>query len=642
MKLDAEKLGQMLLMQSILINLPNEESVFSFVCRGLQDIPGVAKVEYCQKPPTEAEEDRVDVPVEIDSDHFGYILLFLEDDDAFSPYSDYISNFIFTVAVILVERKQRRLRDKYQDELEREISVRTEELRVEIEERKAMEEAIRESEERYRLTIQASNDGIFDLHMPDGKVMYSDRWFTMLGYSPDDFSHDYSTWKELLPPEERDETEARIWELITTQKHWQSTFRMRAKDGSFRWILVKGMCIERDDKGTPVRVIGTHTDITARVEAEEKLKVYQEHLENLVEERTRDLQEKNDVLEDTMARYQESQSHLIMLEKMGALRHLVAGIAHEINNPLGAIESSRDVLESSLKRVLSLIPEIASWLKEPNGELFTDLINFEKYKSGYSTELSTKDKRRLREEYIDKLKSVGIEDYTVLARKMVDMYVTDGIEKYIPLLQEKDISYKIDAMINVIDIFSANDNIKSAILRTSKIVNALNNYISKDVDHESGRTIKGNVDIGKSIENVLVLFQGTIRKNIDVDLYVEEGLACVFGAADELNQVWTNIIQNAIQAMEGKGQLAISVQSAEDGIVIKIADSGCGMTEEVKRKVFEPMFTTRSAGEGIGLGMDIVNKIVKKHNGSVEIESEPGLGTTVSVFLPVIRELAAQ
>ncbi|HEW98064.1 MAG: hypothetical protein DRR16_24805 [Candidatus Parabeggiatoa sp. nov. 3] len=105
--------------------------------------------------------------------------------------------------------------------------------------------------------------------------------------------------------------------------------------------------------------------------------------------------------------------------------------------------------------------------------------------------------------------------------------------------------------------------------------------------------------------------------------------------ADELNQVWTNLVHNALQAMDDKGTLTIETFPQDNQVLISIIDNGKGIAPEIKEKIFEPFFTTKRAGEGSGLGLDIVRKIVKKHEGKITFESQPGK-TTFTVFLPVL------
>ncbi len=638
MPLEAKKLGQLLLMQSVLINLPDRKSIFSFVCRGLLDVPGVDGVSSHEReiPPDRHEPGSIYLPVGIGDSHFGVIVLSISDQELYDSYSEYVRNFVFTLGVVLEERHQRQLNKEHSDLLELRVEERTMQLSNEVKERELISAVLRESEERFRLSMLAANDGMFDFDIPSQNVTYSDRWFTMLGYMPGEMPQNYTTWKSLLHPDERDAVEKYIQDNIVAKKRWQIEFRMKSRDGNWRWILARGLCVKVDDEGKPLRVIGTHTDVTERVEAQEKIRQYQDHLETLVLERTRDLKEKNHDLEIAMARLQETQSQLILFEKMGALRHLVAGIAHEINNPLGAIESSREVLSDNVRSIINRIPDIARWLNEPQGELLFELLDKSAHLQKAVLDFSTREMRQIRQRVEIYLTDNDISESQKMADYLTEMRIIDDLDHFLPVLKMPGFIYKLEVISEIFSVFIASETIKTAVTRAARIVNALNSYIRKDVDRDSGENIKVPIDIRKSLENVLVLFQSTIKSGIELELCFDSDLPVIYGISDELNQVWTNIIQNAVQAMDNAGKLTIKAESGEGGLVVSVIDHGCGMTKEVKDKIFEPLFTTRPVGEGIGLGMDIVHKIVvNKHNGHIDIQSEPGKGTTVSVFLPV-------
>ena len=163
-----------------------------------------------------------------------------------------------------------------------------------------------------------------------------------------------------------------------------------------------------------------------------------------------------------------------------------------------------------------------------------------------------------------------------------------------------------------------------------KVVFALKNY-----GHYDSTDSKIESQIPEGIETVLTLYQNHLKRGIEIIRSYEENLPAISCYPDELNQVWTNLIHNALQAMDGKGKLVISVSQEENEIIVKVTDSGCGIPESIRSKIFEPFFTTKPAGEGSGLGLDIVKKIIDKHQGSVQVESQPGQ-TTFSVKLPIL------
>ncbi len=136
------------------------------------------------------------------------------------------------------------------------------------------------------------------------------------------------------------------------------------------------------------------------------------------------------------------------------------------------------------------------------------------------------------------------------------------------------------------------------------------------------------------IETVLTLYHNQLKQGVEVIRNFNE-IPQIMCFADELNQVWTNILHNALQAMHHKGKLQIGVKLLDGFIVTGITDSGSGIPPEIKDKIFQPFFTTKPAGEGSGLGLDIVKRIIDKHKGKIEVESVPGK-TTFSIYLPVI------
>jgi PAS domain S-box-containing protein len=144
---------------------------------------------------------------------------------------------------------------------------------------RAAQEALRESEERLRLSLEAINDGLWDWNLPSGKAVFSPRWFTMLGYEPYEFPQTYDAWKTLLHPEDVDWTIREIKEHISRGEGYAIETRMRTKTGGWRWILTRGGVVERDAAGNPVRLVGTHSDITERKRAEEEVRENEEILE---------------------------------------------------------------------------------------------------------------------------------------------------------------------------------------------------------------------------------------------------------------------------------------------------------------------------------------------------------------------------
>jgi len=138
----------------------------------------------------------------------------------------------------------------------------------------------------------------------------------------------------------------------------------------------------------------------------------------------------------------------------------------------------------------------------------------------------------------------------------------------------------------------------------------------------------------EGVETVLTIYQNQIKQGVELVRQYEE-LPAVHCLPDEINQVWTNLIHNALQAMDRKGTLTVSLRQEGGNALVTIGDTGCGIPEDVREKIFDAFFTTKPAGEGTGLGLDIVRKIVDKHGGRISVDSEVGQGSRFTVSLPI-------
>jgi len=170
--------------------------------------------------------------------------------------------------------------------------------------------------------------------------------------------------------------------------------------------------------------------------------------------------------------------------------------------------------------------------------------------------------------------------------------------------------------------------IESATARISDLVRAIKEYTFMD------QAPVQNVDIVKSLETTLTILNHKIKHGVSVHRDYQPVPLMVDSFGSELNQVWTNIIDNAIDAMGGKGELRVRTYREDGCVVIEIGDNGPGISPDVEPHIFEPFFTTKGVGQGTGLGLDTVQRIVKKHRGSVQVVSKPG-DTRFQILLPV-------
>ena len=355
--------------------------------------------------------------------------------------------------------------------------------------------------------------------------------------------------------------------------------------------------------------------------ANEQLADYSRTLETKVEERTQELSEALENLRST-------QEELIQSEKMAALGQLVAGIAHEINTPLGAIKASVSNISVALTKSLQQLPQLFKQLSPQQQNDFFALVAASQEES---TTLSFREERKIKRALKKELAAQGIEDASDIAANLVKMGFTKNVEPFLPLLQSDCSSLTLDAAYNLTMQQNNSDNIKLAVERAAKIVFALKSYARQDQYSE-----KVQAQVTEGIELVLTIYNNQLRQGIEVSKVYQE-VPEILCYPEQLNQVWTNLIHNAVQAMDNKGDLKIEVAQENEHIVVSITDSGKGIPPEIKDKIFQPFFTTKGAGEGSGLGLDIVCKIIDKHQGKIDVESEPGC-TTFRVLLPTINK----
>jgi signal transduction histidine kinase len=184
-----------------------------------------------------------------------------------------------------------------------------------------------------------------------------------------------------------------------------------------------------------------------------------------------------------------------------------------------------------------------------------------------------------------------------------------------------------------VEVASLLHEIESSTSRISDLVGAIKEYTHMD------QAPVQNVDIVKSLETTLTILNHKLKHGVAVERDYQRVPLLVNSFGSELNQVWTNIIDNAIDAMRGKGELRVRTYRDDASVVVEIRDNGPGISRDVQAHIFEPFFTTKGVGEGTGLGLDTVQRIVKKHRGNIHVNSKPG-DTRFQVWLPLVEALS--
>jgi len=360
-------------------------------------------------------------------------------------------------------------------------------------------------------------------------------------------------------------------------------------------------------------------------ESYKKMAEYSQTLENTVSHRTQALHLKNAELVHALTSLEDSQQQLIHSEKMAALGQLIAGIAHEINTPLGAIQATVGNTSKYLSLFNEAIPSFLVSANEENQALFCKLLAA----AQYGVVMSTREERKIKRRVIKVLEEHEINRADELAEMLVEMELGEKFEGLFPELTSLKNFETVALAHHLTGIGRNSTTIQTAIGRASKVVFALKNFTHLDRSDQAITT-----DINQGIRTVLVLYQGLLKQGCEV---VENfgQLPEIKCYPDELNQIWTNLIHNSLHAMKNKGILTIQTEQQAKNIIVTISDNGSGIPFDIQPKIYDTFFTTKPAGEGSGLGLGICKRIIDKHQGSIRFTSEPGK-TSFTVILPIL------
>lgn len=474
----------------------------------------------------------------------------------------------------------------------------------------------------------------------------------------------------IYDPDEKEELFHKIWNEIRFGRAYSMKMKRKKGENSFIWVQTTFYPILNLQE-KPIKVLEFFNNITQQVEAEEKiknlmlemqqanealkaqeeellqnmeeleatqdelkktadelklseenLKKLNENLENLVKERTQEL-------ENALENLKNTQAQLIQSEKMASLGQLVAGIAHEINTPIGAVKASSENMTDVLPLVIQSYPKL---LQNLNKEWIPSFIELTQKALNAQKNLTSKEERTKRKILIQQLEEKGVQNAEDIGRKLIEIGIYENIEPFIPLFLTPFAQDILNVIYQIGQLKINLDNIHVAASKTKKIVFALKNHAYQKQDEKAVM-----IDVRESVDTILTLYHNQMKYGIEVTTHFED-VPKIPAYPDEIGQVWTNIIHNALQAMNYSGSLQVEIKNVEQGVQVAITDSGPGIPEHILPKIFEPFFTTKPQGEGTGMGLDITMKIIKKHNGTVHVDTKPGK-TTFYVTLPLTNDL---
>ena len=334
------------------------------------------------------------------------------------------------------------------------------------------------------------------------------------------------------------------------------------------------------------------------------------------------------VLHWVIARLTQNESLLHQQEKMAALGTMSAGLAHELNNPAAAAQRSAAGLNKFLMKWQLLTHQVISTAFEENQkEWLNSFMDEASRHFAAPLKLDTLEKIDLVDQLQTWLEANHVDSAWEFAPAMVNFgWKIETLEKL------KGTAF-FDLSMQWLGTGSLAMGLLSEVQltteRLTQIVRAMKSYTYLD------QAPLLEVDIHEGLENTLVIMQHKLKKGITLKRAYSPNLPRIEAYASELNQVWTNIIDNAIDAMNGKGEISLKTYAEDNKVVVEITDNGPGIPEEIQARIYDPFFTTKPPGKGTGLGLHISHDIVaNRHHGLLLVESKPG-ETKFKVILPV-------
>lgn len=315
-------------------------------------------------------------------------------------------------------------------------------------------------------------------------------------------------------------------------------------------------------------------------------------------------------------------------EKMVSLGKLSAGLAHELNNPASAIERSAALMDDRLSKAEMAARELGAARLTEEQLAAGDAIRaccLSKQTPGVRSPIEQAEREEALEDW---LADHGVE--TGLAETLADTAVTfEALDLLAKSVQGAPLGAVLRWAASGCALRSLASDIQDAATRISGLVVAV-----KGFTHMDQAAIAGPVDLVRGISNTVVVLGSKARaKSAAVVVEAQEGLPRVQGFAGELNQIWANLIDNALDAIADSGRVEIKASSECGQVVVRVIDNGCGISKEIRDRIFDPFFTTKPMGQGTGLGLDIVRRLVLHNGGEISVESQPGR-TVFRVALP--------
>lgn len=514
--------------------------------------------------------------------------------------------------------------------LRRQVEERTRELQ----ESRAV---LQESEERWQYALEGAGDGVWDWDVRTNAVFFSPRWKGMLGFEDHEIGNDFAEWDMRLHPDDREYAHAEIQNYLSGRTSvYHIEHRLLCKDGSWKWILARGKIVARDAQGKPLRLIGTHTDITVRKEMEMALQLEKNFINAIM-----------DSIPGMLFVY-DDQGRLVRWNKKheemtGYSADELFGM-HLLEWYKGDEETTAFIAERVQKAQIEGFADAEANLRIKDGSripmYFTAVpvtIAGKSYFTGIGIDISERrkveeEKEKLTEQLLQaqKMESVGR-----LAGGVAHDFNNMLAVIFISLeLIKMELNHDVPMLAHL-------EQIERAASRARDITRQLLAFSRKQIIVP--KVVSLNEVIAETEKAIIRL----IGEDIEVCFFAGQGLAHVMIDPVQVDQVLINLALNARDAMPDGGKLTIETANVEFDeaycrehddvrpghyVQVSVSDEGCGMEREALKNIFEPFFTTKEVGKGTGLGLAMVYGVMKQNNGFVTVYSEVGQGTTFKLY----------
>jgi two-component system, cell cycle sensor histidine kinase and response regulator CckA len=506
--------------------------------------------------------------------------------------------------------------------------------------RRTVEQA-RMNERRLALALSATADGMWEWNVPSGEMYFSPRWYEMLGYDNEQLPPRIESVFELCHPEELHVVRTRLGELLegATDSRYEAEFRMRRADGSWAWVLTRVAVTERDGQGRPLVCSGTNTDVTLRRQAEREIADWKLRYDRLLEASGRIVYERN------------LDGSILWGGPVGSL------LGYRADELSGGVSQWADMIHAEDRDATVLDYASAQRDRRAFAREYRMLRKGGGYSvmrdAGYPEAGNAGDPVR----YVGTLVDVTEERRATIERQQMEEMLRHSQKLESVGRLAGGVAHDFNNLLTVID-----GNLQLA-LTDGSLSPRLQGFLNEaTVAAESAAAVTRQlltfsrkqvfqpsyVNLNTTVERIRRMLHRLIGENIVLAVSLNQDLGLVEVDDSQIEQVLVNLLVNSRDAMPSGGRITIVTDNTSVGlglgarrgitpgqyVHIAVIDTGCGMTAEVKRHLFEPFFTTKAVGKGTGLGLAMTYGVVRASGGYVAVESEPGEGTRVNVFLP--------